>query len=304
MRRVASINIDIDTLSEDLDDRTQTLSSAELRRITYTKVMPRFLDLLKRHQIKATFFIIGKDVAQNKELLKRIAKEGHELANHTMTHPKQLVNLTAKQIEKEILDCGEALRSVTGKYPVGFRAPGYTISPVVLDILRKHGYRYDSSLNGSISYYAIKKSFKALRLKDKAYLTTQRFSDLFSSRAPYRIAVNSVSKKDPNSTLIEMPISVIPYISYPFVSALLLPFHQKFSHIGLSLIRRNTTYLNFELHINEFTKAEDVAGRADTFYLTRNWIQIDYEKRIAYFDALFSAIKKEYDIQLLRDIQP
>jgi peptidoglycan/xylan/chitin deacetylase (PgdA/CDA1 family) len=48
---------------------------------------PRLLDLLKQRGIKATFFVVGQNAAQYPEILKRIAAEGHELANHSYTHP-------------------------------------------------------------------------------------------------------------------------------------------------------------------------------------------------------------------------
>ena len=203
----ASINIDLDTLSEDIDGDTRIIRSAELRAITYRRVLPRFVDLLDRHGVKATFFVIGRDAADHADLLATIARGGHELANHTMTHPKQLVHLDDERIAAEIRDCGAELERITGRPTVGFRAPGYTIALRVVEALWRAGYRYDSSLNTSLCYYAIKKTFKAVRLKDKEYLATQRLREILAPRSPYRMSRERLAARDDSQAFVEIPIS-------------------------------------------------------------------------------------------------
>jgi peptidoglycan/xylan/chitin deacetylase (PgdA/CDA1 family) len=63
-----------------------------------------------------------------------------------MTHPKQFVHLDCAAIARVIADCGWELEQITGRPPVGFRAPGYTISAAVIDALRAAGYRYGAIL--------------------------------------------------------------------------------------------------------------------------------------------------------------
>ena len=135
----ANINIDLDTLSDEIDEDARQIGSAHLRQITYNRVVPRFLDLLDQHNVKATFFVIGRDVAEHASLFASIAAAGDELANHTMTHPKQLVRLSHEDIAREIRDCGCAIKAATGMAPTGFRAPGYTITTEVLSILKDAG---------------------------------------------------------------------------------------------------------------------------------------------------------------------
>ena len=74
--------------------------------------MPRFLELLDRHDLKATFFVIGRDIADNEEVLAGLARSGHELANHTMNHPKQLVHLDVETIAREIDECGRRIEAL------------------------------------------------------------------------------------------------------------------------------------------------------------------------------------------------
>jgi peptidoglycan-N-acetylglucosamine deacetylase len=297
----ASINIDLDTLSEDIDGNTKVIRSEELREITYRQVLPRFLELLDRHGLKATFFVIGRDIAGNEDVLSYLARDGHELANHTMNHPKQLVHLDRVTIEAEIQECGARLASLSGRPTVGFRAPGYTVSVQIIDALRRAGYRYDSSLNTSLCYYMLKKVFKAVRLKDKDYLSTQKLREIVAPRSPYRMSSTKLGRRDDSQGFIEIPISVIPYLSYPFVTSLLLQFGAAPSLKALDMLVARGSFVNTELHINEFTDKDDIAGRG-TFYLTRQYVRIDLRRRLMYFDRLLGAIKRDCDVMLLRDV--
>jgi peptidoglycan/xylan/chitin deacetylase (PgdA/CDA1 family) len=83
---------------------------------------PQVLDILKEYGIKSTFFITGKRARANPDITKRIALEGHEIGNHTMTHRK-LTFCSLKTLRREISECAEVIKSITGKYPVLFRAP-------------------------------------------------------------------------------------------------------------------------------------------------------------------------------------
>lgn len=80
------------------------------------------LDVLNKHKVKATFFIAGKHANWYKEPLIRASKEGHEIGNHTFSHP-DITNLSSSQIEDEILKCEKTLVKLTGKKPNLFRPP-------------------------------------------------------------------------------------------------------------------------------------------------------------------------------------
>ncbi len=297
----ASINIDLDTLADDIDSHTRIIHDEALPQITYQRVLPRFLELLDRHGIKATFFVIGRDIAANTRVLRQLAESGHELANHTMHHDKQLVNLTDAQIRSEISECDQRLAAIAGTAIAGFRAPGYTISPRVIAILQSLGYRYDTSLNGSLVYSATKRLFKAIRLQDQTYVTCQPMADHFGPRNPYRLG-DSFTHEDRSASFTEIPVSVIPFAQYPFVTSVLLPFGLNATLWGLDRLISRGLFINCGLHINEFTDPGDVAGRGETFYYTEKLMKRPLAERIRYFDALFAAIRQRCNIVLLRDI--
>ena len=298
----ASINIDLDTLSDEIDEDARQIHSAQLRSITYERVVPRFLDLLDRHGVKATFFVIGRDVAGHAALFKSIAAAGHELANHTMTHPKQLVRLAPEAIAKEIRDCGCAIATATGVRPTGFRAPGYTVSPAVLAILRDAGYTYDTSLNASWVYLSLKRAFKAVRLNDKAFIVSQPFADTLGPRNPYPVS-DRLSERDSASGFLEIPVSIVPYIHYPFVTSVLLQLGPALTLWCLRRLVAWNRFVNCNLHINEFTDKADIQGVKGSFYFTEQYASIDLQQRMDYFDSLFTDMKSRCEIVLLRDVK-
>lgn len=100
------------------------------------------LDVLKKHSIKATFFLTGKWVETYPALAKRIAAEGHEIANHTYSHP-DLTKMTPADAIKEIKDGEAAIRKVTGKEtkPL-FREPYGAFSDDERRAVRQAGFSY------------------------------------------------------------------------------------------------------------------------------------------------------------------
>jgi peptidoglycan-N-acetylglucosamine deacetylase len=83
---------------------------------------PRLLDMLKARHIKATFFLVGKNVQAHPELVRRIIAEGHEVGNHTWDHP-QLSKLTDTQATDEIEKTQDAIRTACGVTPTLLRPP-------------------------------------------------------------------------------------------------------------------------------------------------------------------------------------
>jgi len=298
----ASINIDLDTLCEELDEDTRLIRSTPLRAVTYQRVLPRFLELLDRLNLKATFFIIGCDVAPHAATFKRIAAAGHELANHTMNHPKQLVRLSDDALVQGIRECGAAIHAATGVTPTGFRAPGYTVSPAVLKALRGCGYTYDSSLNASWVYLTLKRVFKAVRLNDQEFMICQPFADTIGPRNPYFVG-DRLSRADGDG-FIEIPVSIVPYLHYPFVTSVLIQLGLPFTMWCLRRLIGAGRFVNCNLHINEFTDRSDLATVDRTFYFTQQYAAIDLSERMRYFETLFTELKQRCDIVLLRDVRP
>lgn len=95
-----------------------------------SKTTPQALEILKRYNAKATFFMVGQNVAANPELAKRVLDEGHQLGIHTWSHP-DLTKLPLNQAKKEILDTQEAIYKATAIRPMITRPPYGAINSTV-----------------------------------------------------------------------------------------------------------------------------------------------------------------------------
>src|SRR5438477_9909800 len=91
------------------------------------KLTPKLLDLLAAHHIKATFFLIGQNVAENPEIVAREVREGHEIANHTWSHPN-LAKMSDDGVRGQLHKTEDAIRSAVENHPILMRPPYGSIS--------------------------------------------------------------------------------------------------------------------------------------------------------------------------------
>jgi len=94
-------------------------------------ITPKLLDLLDRHEARATFFLIGRFVRECPGLVKEISARGHVIGNHTETHPN-LFWLTPGQINAELQQCHAAIADTLGAPPQWFRPPFGMRNPWVI----------------------------------------------------------------------------------------------------------------------------------------------------------------------------
>src|SRR5258708_4982353 len=98
----------------------------------------RLLEVLARHEVHATFFLIGRYVQQRPEIARQIAEAGHAVGNHTFTHPL-LIFKRAAEIRQELSDCHAALQDAVGEHSNLFRPPFGGRRPAALRIARELG---------------------------------------------------------------------------------------------------------------------------------------------------------------------
>jgi peptidoglycan-N-acetylglucosamine deacetylase len=155
-RAAVSLCFDVDAESGWIDDaenhrRLALLSTGAYGRRTG---VPRILDLLARHGLKAQFFIPGYTAEIDRKLVEMIHADGHPIGCHGYYH-ERTDGLSYEQ-EDEILAKSKAiLLDITGVTPTGYRAPVWEVTPQTLELLGKHGFTFDSSLMGDDVPYAI-----------------------------------------------------------------------------------------------------------------------------------------------------
>lgn len=107
----------------------------------HPKETNQILDVLCKYNVKGTFFVVGKHANWYSEPLIRAAKEGHEIGNHTFSHP-DISNLSSDDITREIKECEDTLVKLTGKKTTLFRPPYGSYNKEKLgEIAKKSGYK-------------------------------------------------------------------------------------------------------------------------------------------------------------------
>jgi Predicted xylanase/chitin deacetylase len=100
---------------------------------------PQILEILARHRVRATFFIVGSRARAHPELVRRIVREGHLIGNHSDTHAL-LTRLTPAGFEREIRRADRTLLAIAGRKPRFIRPPYGEISPKQTDWTARRGY--------------------------------------------------------------------------------------------------------------------------------------------------------------------
>lgn len=96
------------------------------------------LDILDEHKVKATFFLVGDWVAKYPDDVKAIAEKGHDIGNHSDTHP-HMPELSADKEQAEITACNQKIEALTGKSPTLFRPPYGDYNNTLVDCVKSMG---------------------------------------------------------------------------------------------------------------------------------------------------------------------
>jgi peptidoglycan-N-acetylglucosamine deacetylase len=99
---------------------------------------PRLLEVLARHDVRATFFMIGRYVRERPDIVREVVRAGHAIGNHTMTHPLLILE-SAERTRAELVECRLALTEVIGEHSNLFRPPFGGRRPATLRIARELG---------------------------------------------------------------------------------------------------------------------------------------------------------------------
>lgn len=224
-RPVASVSLDLDNLWSYLKTHGDT---------TWTKlptylpiVVPRLLELFDAFGLRSTVFVVGQDTEadENAGPLASIAAAGHEIGNHSWSHEPWLHLYSRGQIEEELSRTEEALTRVTGYRPTGFRAPGYSMSGPLLDVLAERGYLYDAStLPTWVGPLARAYYFRSAKLTAKERARRRR---LFGRARDGLLPLRPYRWGDGDGGVIEIPVTTLPVLRVPMHFSYVLYLHGK-----------------------------------------------------------------------------
>ena len=221
----ACVSVDLDGLHHyaRIHGLQESLLDEKARSLHLTVALPRLLALFEKLSLKATLFVVGEDATgEGAAALKEAARGGHELASHSHTHPYALGAASAEAVEDELAHAEEALLPLCGRRPVGFRAPGYTLSRAMVVALSRREYLYDASVFPAAPYYLAKGAVLAgMALVGRTSASTLDSPRvLFAPRAPYRPDVRQPYRPGA-APLLELPMAVTPFLRVPFFGTLL-----------------------------------------------------------------------------------
>lgn len=102
------------------------------------KYTDRILDILESYGVKATFFVIGANAERYPEKVKRIVSDGHEIGNHTYSHP-HLKSISDEELQAEIKKASDVIGKITDKTPILFRPPEGFCGKNIANVAKKCG---------------------------------------------------------------------------------------------------------------------------------------------------------------------
>ncbi|MGE3975620.1 MAG: polysaccharide deacetylase family protein [Bdellovibrionales bacterium] len=199
----------------------------------YSQAAPRMLKLFDEFSVKATFFIVGRDLEfpSCQSFCEQALDQGHAFANHSYTHPTNLSEMSFDEKKREIKMCHEALQDITGIAPIGFRGPGYYIDQDMLDILIKLGYHYDSSILPGLSPTLMGAYLKYVkRSKANKKIGSSGFLNGRLQKVPH--------SRDCKEWIQEIPVAVTKYAGLPIHSSFIFLL----GPVYLSLVNRLTDF--------------------------------------------------------------
>jgi hypothetical protein len=300
--RICSVSVDLDPISCYYGIHGLGTPPAQLENVVMRRALPRLAEMFDRRGIKATFFCIGSDLARDaagRSQLSQLAKNGHELGNHSYSHPYELTRLSRERIDEEVGRAHDVIASL-GQAPVGFRAPGYDMSTPVLEALMARGYRYDSSVFPSWSYYALKAGVMGMMAlvgrRSRAVMIDPR--SLIAPVMPYRPGVSPFWRGQ--STLVELPISVSPGLRIPAFGTSLVALPTRARVMLLESMRRRSFY-NLELHGIDLIGADE-DGIPAALVAKQHDLRVPLVQKQRNLEASLDRLAHDYHFAPLREV--
>jgi peptidoglycan-N-acetylglucosamine deacetylase len=265
-------------------------------------LVPRVLKFLKERELTITFFIVGQDAAldKNREALAELSAAGHEIGNHSFHHEPWLHLNSETEIESELTLAEEQIERVTSYRPVGFRGPGYSFSPKILNVLKRRGYQYDASTFPTYigplarAYYFMTARLSAEEAEQRKELFG-RLRDGLRPLKPYRLRLD-------DGELMEIPVTTMPLFKVPIHVSYLLYLSGfspllalRYFQFAMRLCRLTNIAPSLLLHPLDFLGGDDVS--ALRFFPGMN---IASERKMEIVSRLLEVFSKNFTITNLQ----
>jgi len=216
-----------------------------------------------------------------------ITERGHEVGNHSFNHEPWLHLYPKDQIRKEIIETEKHIQQVTGQKTIGFRGPGFSWSPDLLEVLVENGYLYDAStlptfLGPFARAYYFWKSDLTDEEKEKRKKLFGGFKEGLRPDKPYFLKISEENK------ILEIPVTTIPVFKTPFHLSYLI-YLNRYSQILM------LAYLNIAIQMCRIT------GTRPSFLLhPLDLIGGDLIRELAFFPGM--DVETDQKVQLFKEV--
>ena len=301
MKQIASLSLDLDNKWSYM--KTHGDAGWESFPTYLDVVVPRSLEFLRERNLKITYFVVGQDAAraENFDAIRQISDAHHEIGNHSFNHEPWLHLYSKQELVEEFEKTENALENVTGQRTVGFRGPGYSLSPTVLEVLAERDYEYDCSTLPTYiaplarAYYFFKSPEMSDEEREKRKKLFGKFSDGWQSLKPYQWRIGEKS-------LIEIPVTTLPIFKTPIHASYVI-YLSTFSKIlaraywktAVELCRASGTQLSLLLHPLDFMSGDDAPELK--FFPAMN---LPLEQKLEFVGEILDALTERFEVVNLR----
>ena len=285
--RLCAVSVDLDEIPNYFAIHGLAEPGGPEASLVYDVAIHRLTQLADERRMPLTLFAIGSDLARPESAAKlRAAREqGFEIANHSLDHRYDFVRLGRSEIRRQIEAGADAIERAVGERPVGFRAPGYTITDEVFEVLAELGVAYDSSVFPCPSYYAAKTAkIGAIALggrRSRSIVDTPAV--LLAPTRPYRIGRPYWRR---GQGFRELPVQVTRGPRLPFFGTSITMGGPRFARV-LARMCVGEPLVNLELH------GIDVLDAADGLEALRPHqpdVRVPRERKLAALSAAFAEL--------------
>jgi peptidoglycan-N-acetylglucosamine deacetylase len=299
---IASVSLDVDDLWTYL--KTHGDPGWVGRPSYLATFVPMALELFEELDLSITFFVVGADaeVQEKAESLAALSAAGHEIGNHSFEHEPWLHQYSSEELARELDRSEAAIHEATGQRPVGFRGPGYSWSPALLELLSARGYLYDAStLPTYLGPLARAYYFRTARMTKEEVATRSHlfgtFGDGLRPSGAYWWHLPEGRR------LLEIPVSTFPGIKTPFHLSYLLYLARYSERLALTYLRaavlscrltgRGLSFLLHPLDLLDRTHAPQLA-----FF---PGMDLEHRQKRALLVAALGVLREHFTLVPLRD---
>ncbi|HUQ58477.1 polysaccharide deacetylase family protein [Lentzea sp.] len=290
MNPVASVSLDLDNLWAYL--KTHGDPAWERRPSFLPSAVPRLLDVFGEQGLTTTVFVVGADAERDDGAgaVAAITAAGHEVANHSFWHEPWLHRYSADELEDEVARAEQAITAAGAPRPVGFRGPGYSVTPQLLDVLKGRGYTYDASVLptwiGPL----------ARVYHNRTAGSSTNAGDLFGGFGKVKAPNKAYRWRD--NGLVELPVTTMPLLRVPIHGAYLLQLHQisprlarGYFRTALRLCRATDVSPSLLLHPTDVLTATEAPGME--FF---PGMAVPGREKVALLEWVLSLLRRHFDV--------